>query len=143
MICSMSDAVQMLTDRMHRYCHLFDAGRFDEFAAQFAHGRWHRAEPGEVATRRWIEDWVLTYDGSPRTQHCTTNLIVEVDEAAGTASASSYVTVMQAVEGFPLQAVFCGRYLDRFERVGDEWLWRERAVESLLRGDTSRHVRSS
>jgi hypothetical protein len=142
MIGAMSDVVDLLTRKMFNYCHLFDTGRFDEFADQFAHGQWHRADPGAPATRKWIDDRVLTYDGSPRTQHCTTNLIVEVDPSGHLATARSYVTVMQAVDGFPLQAVLGARYLDRFELVEGEWLWRQRGVETLVRGDTSRHVRS-
>jgi hypothetical protein len=138
----MSDSVQILTAKVHRYCELFDTGQFDEFAAQFAHGQWHRAEPGAEATRQWIEEWVLTYDGRPGTQHLTTNLIVEVDEGAGTATASSYITVIQGVEGFPMQPIFGGRYKDRFERRGGEWVWLERKVLSDVRGDTSHHVRS-
>ena len=138
----MADSVQILTAKLHRYCELFDTGQFDEFAAQFADGQWHRAEPGKDATRAWIDEWVLTYDGRPGTQHLTTNLIVEVDEEAGTATASSYITVIQGVEGFPMQPIFGGRYKDRFERRGGEWVWLERNVLSDVRGDTSHHVRS-
>ena len=104
-------------------------------------GQWFRAEPGTPATRRWIDEHVLIYEGSPRTKHVTTNLIVDVDDAAGTAEAQSYVTVLQALPDFPLQPIFSGRYQDRFERVDGEWRWRERRVLADLYGDTSRHRR--
>ena len=57
-------------------------------------------------------------DGTPRTKHVTTNLIVEVDDDAGTATGRSYFTVLQAVPGLPLQPIVAGRYHDRFVRDG-------------------------
>ncbi len=140
-IATGSDTVQHLTNRIYRYAELFDTGEFDAFAAQFEHGVWHKAEPGAAGVRKYIDEHVLTYDGSPRTKHVTTNLILEVDEAAGTATAEAYVTVFQALPDFPLQAIFSGRYRDRFERVDDDWRWTERRVLGDLYGDVSRHVR--
>src|SRR5260370_11926410 len=61
----MPDSAQQITSMVHRYCELFDTGQLDEFAAQFEHGQWHRAEPGAAATRRWIDEHVLLYDGLP------------------------------------------------------------------------------
>jgi hypothetical protein len=138
---SAADSRQTIIAMIHRYCELFDTGDFDGFAAQFAHGQWHRAEPGAAATRQWIADHVLTYDGRPGTQHLTTNVIVDVDEDAGTATASSYITVMQGLPDFPMQPIFGGRYKDTFERVDGEWVWRQRTVLGDVYGDTSRHVR--
>jgi 3-phenylpropionate/cinnamic acid dioxygenase small subunit len=137
----MPDAAQQITTLMNRYCELFDTGQFDEFAAQFEHGQWHRADPGTTAARRWIEDNVHRYDGLPRTKHLTTNLTVEVDEEAGTAVARSYITVLQALPEFPLQPIFAGRYRDRFARVDGCWRWMRREVIGDLHGDVSHHVR--
>ena len=107
----MTDSVKTLSDMIYNYSELFDTGDFDGFAAQFEHGRWHRAEPGTAATRQWIADHVQVHDGLPRTKHVITNLIVDVDEDAGTATSRSYITVWQAVPPeLPLQAVFSGRY---------------------------------
>ncbi|HEU5265407.1 MAG TPA: nuclear transport factor 2 family protein [Jatrophihabitans sp.] len=139
----MSDAVVQLTAMIYDYCELFDTGRFDAFAAQFEHGQWHRAEPGAAGARQWIADNVLTYDGLPGTKHLTSNLVVEVDEVAGTAAARSYITVLQAAPGFPLQPIFAGRYRDRFVRVDGTWRWARREVLADLYGDASRHVRSA
>lgn len=137
----MADSVGQITALVYDYCELFDTGRFDEFAAQFEHGQWHRAEPGAAAARRWIDEHVHTHDGLPRTKHLTTNLTVEVDEAAGTATARSYITVLQALPDFPLQPIFAGRYRDRFARVDGRWRWTRREVIGDLYGDVSRHVR--
>lgn len=137
----MAEAAEQITALVYDYCELFDTGRFDEFAAQFEHGQWHRADPGAAAARRWIDDHVQLYDGLPRTKHLTTNLTVEVDEQAGTATARSYITVLQALSGFPLQPIFAGRYRDRFERVDGRWRWTRREVIGDLYGDVSHHVR--
>lgn len=137
----MSDAEAVLTGMVHRYCGLFDAARFDEFAAQFEHGQWHRADPGAAAARRWIDEYVLLYDGRPGTNHVTTNLVVEVDADGVSATASSYVTVFQSLPDFPLQPIYAGRYRDRFARVGDEWRWLRRQSIGDLYGDISHHVR--
>jgi hypothetical protein len=137
----MPDAAQQITAIINHYCELFDTGQLDAFAGQFEHGQWHRAGPGAEATRQWIDEHVLLYDGSPATKHLTTNLVVEVSEEAGTATARSYITVLQALPGFPLQPIFAGRYRDSFTRVGDEWRWIRREVIGDLYGDVSHHVR--
>jgi hypothetical protein len=49
----MPDSVKQIAALVHRYCELFDTGQFDEFAAQFEHGQWHRADPDAAAARRW------------------------------------------------------------------------------------------
>jgi 3-phenylpropionate/cinnamic acid dioxygenase small subunit len=135
------DTVQHLTNRIYRYAELFDTGQFDAFAAQFEHGVWHRAEPGADGVRKYLSENVRTYDGSPCTKHVTTNLVLDVDEDDGTATAASYVTVFQALPDFPLQPIFSGRYRDRFERVDGDWRWVERQVIGDLYGDVSHHVR--
>ena len=109
----MSDAVQQISDLMFRYAELFDTGQFDEFAALFEHGQWHKAEPGAAAARQWITDNVRLYDSLTHTKHVTTNVVVDVDEDAGTATATAYVTIFQALPDFPLQPIFSGRYQDR------------------------------
>jgi 3-phenylpropionate/cinnamic acid dioxygenase small subunit len=138
----MPDSAGQITALVYRYCELFDTGQFDEFAAQFEHGQWHRADPGAAAARRWIDEYVHLYDdGLPRTKHLTTNLTVEVSEGGGTATARSYITVLQALPDFPLQSIFAGRYRDRFARVDGRWRWMRREVIGDLYGDVSRHVR--
>jgi ketosteroid isomerase-like protein len=80
-------------------------------------------------------------DGTPRTKHVTSNLRVDVDEAAGTARSASYFTVLQGLPDFPLQAIVAGRYEDRFERAGEGWRFAERRMFVDLVGDVSRHLR--
>ncbi|WP_256333051.1 nuclear transport factor 2 family protein [Streptomyces sp. 2131.1] len=83
---------------------------------------------------------IIHADGTPRTQHVTTNIGVEVDEQAGTAVARSYVTVLQALADLPLQPVAAGRYRDRFARREGQWRFVERRVQIRMVGDVSRHL---
>ena len=136
----MTDAVKEISDLMFRYAELFDTGRFDEFAALFEHGKWHKADPDAAAARKWIDDNVQLYNGLTHTKHVTTNVVIDVDEVAGTAQASAYVTIFQALPDFPLQPIFSGRYQDRLKRIDARWWWSERAVVGDLYGDISRHV---
>lgn len=137
----MTDDIRQISDLIHHYAELFDTGRFDEFAALFEHGRWHRAAPGREAARAWIDEHVRLYDGLTRTKHVTTNLIVEVDDAAGTATARSYVTIFQALPDFPLQPIFAGGYRDTLKRIDGTWWFDQRDVVNDLYGDISRHVK--
>ena len=79
-------------------------------------------------------------DGTPGTKHVTTNLILDIDDGAGTASARSYWTVLQAVPGLPLQPILAGRYHDRFERDAGRWHFTERRYLVDLVGDVSHHM---
>jgi hypothetical protein len=87
----------------------------------------------ETTTRRYE-------DGTPRTKHLTTNLIIEVDEEAGTATARSYWMVFQAVPGLPLQPILTGRYHDTFGRRGSAWRFTARRFLVDLVGDVSHHL---
>jgi ketosteroid isomerase-like protein len=79
-------------------------------------------------------------DGTPRTKHVTTNIIVEVDDVAGTATGRSYFSVLQAATGLGLQVIVAGRYRDRFARHDGRWRFIERRFTTDLVGDVSRHL---
>jgi hypothetical protein len=98
---------------------------------------------GSAAVEDMLHHMLRRYpDGTPRTAHVTTNLLIQVDETAGTASATSYITILQAEPDskFPLQAIFSGRYQDRFHRLQGEWHFLERALVPTLLGDLSRNA---
>jgi hypothetical protein len=80
-------------------------------------------------------------DGTPHTRHITTNILIEVDEEAGTANSQSYYTVLQSLPEFALQPIACGTYRDRFERSGQRWSFKERSVQTRFVGDMSHHRR--
>jgi ketosteroid isomerase-like protein len=97
---------------------------------------------GRDAIEKMLQDMVIVYDdGTPRTQHVTTNIAIEVDEEAGTAASRSYFTALQAVPDLALQPIVSGRYHDRFERRDGQWHFVERRVRTDLVGDVTRHLR--
>ena len=67
----------------------------------------------------------VNLDGTSRTRHHITNLIIEVDEEAGTATARAYWTVLSSARGLPQQPVLAGRYQNRFERHDGTWRFTE------------------
>ncbi len=99
---------------------------------------------GREAIEKLLRDSVIIYDdGTPRTKHVTTNLAIEVDEAAGAAVSRSYFTALQALPDMALQPIVSGRYHDRFARLDGRWPFVERRVRTDLFGDLSRHLRRS
>ena len=90
-----------------------------------------------------LADATFVGSGTPRTQHVTSDIAIEVEEQTGTAVARSYVTVLQALPDLPLKPVAAGRYRDRFERRGGQWRFIERHVDIRLVGDVSRHLRQA
>jgi len=128
------------------YAELLDAGDLDAVAGLFEHGEFRSARDGSVRrgsaeVRRMYEPVLLYDDGTPRTKHVLGNLVVRVDESAGSATASCTFTVMQADPAAGLRPVLAGRYVDRFVRdPGDGWHFRERTVHPDLVGDLSHHM---
>jgi ketosteroid isomerase-like protein len=96
---------------------------------------------GQSAIYELFHSTVRIYeDGTPRTKHVTSNLQIEVDEEAGTATARSYFTVLQATAALPLQPIVAGRYHDRFLRRDGRWRFAERRFSTDLVGDVSQHL---
>ncbi|MGA5821526.1 nuclear transport factor 2 family protein [Kitasatospora sp. NPDC094028] len=128
-----------------RYAELVDDGDFAGLGALLADADFTGGAGtvhGSEAIERMFRDTVIVHaDGTPGTHHVTTNLAVEVDERAGTATARSYVTVLQALPGFPLQTIAAGRYRDGFERRDGRWHFTRRRVRITLLGDVGRHLR--
>src|SRR4051812_41651275 len=67
-------------------------------------------------------------DGTTLTRHLTTNVILDIDEAADTATARSSFVVFQATPSVPLQPIIAGRYRDAFTRVDGEWRFTRREM---------------
>jgi len=132
---------------VYGYAERVDLGDFAGVAQLFARAKYKGGGPddpgvdGVGAVQEILETMVRRYDdGTPRTKHMTTNLVIDADEEAGTATARSYYTVLQQLDGFPLQAIIAGRYHDTFEHVDSEWHLTERVIFCDLIGDLSRHL---
>ncbi|MCS7276026.1 MAG: nuclear transport factor 2 family protein [Dehalococcoidia bacterium] len=129
---------------IYEYASRLDAGDLHGVGALFAQGEIvsgdnvaRGAEEVEALYRQWVR---IYPDGTPRTKHLTANVVVEVDEARGTASARSVFVVFQQTDSLPLQPIIAGRYEDEFARRGDEWCFRRRRIISELFGDLSQHL---
>jgi hypothetical protein len=130
------------------YAFLVDDGEFGQLGELLAEADFSLnggpAASGREAIERLARETLLTYDdGTPRTRHVTTNIIIEVDEEQRAATSSSYFTVFQALPGFPLQAIASGRYRDRFGQRDGRWRFTRRLVTTSFTGDVSRHVRTA
>ena len=137
------EAVERL---LYRYAELIDAGDFAGVGELFAGcvlkaGGRVLANRDSAAVQRTYEMTTRRYeDGTPHTRHVVTNVVIEVDDELGTASARSTFTVFQSLPDFPLQPIIAGRYLDRFTRERGEWRFEEREMVPELFGDLSRHL---
>jgi hypothetical protein len=66
---------------------------------------------------------------------------VRVAADRATATATSYITVLQATDALPLQVIASNRHEDTFERVDGTWRFSGRTDHPGLLGDMSHHVR--
>ena len=138
---------QQIANLIARYAFATDDGDFAALGSLFAEASFRlndgAAVHGAAAVTELAHRVLQTYpDGTPRTRHVTSNLLIEMDEQAGTAQSRSYFTVFQSLPDLPLQPIAAGRYRDRFIRDGDgAWRFAERSVSTDFTGDTSHHVR--
>jgi SnoaL-like domain len=143
----MTEASIQISNLIARYAELIDSGDFDGVADLL--GNAAIGADGSLLTGRdailslYSSTTRLYPDGTPGTKHVTSNLLLDIDEEAGTATARTYWTVLQAVPGLPLQPILAGRYHDRFERRGDTWGFTERRYLIDLIGDVSQHMISA
>src|SRR5260221_14013234 len=113
-----------ITALVYRYAELLDAGDMDGVVALFADATWRSAATGNVLRTpeeiRAVYDRIMLYDGTPKTQHLMSNLVIDVVEGADEATGRCYYTVLQGLEpGEPIQAIVAGRYIDRYRRGSD------------------------
>jgi len=122
----MTQSAVDIANLLYRYAELIDAGDLPGVAGLFRHAR---IKTREGAPTIGADELLVLFSasvkrypcGTPRTKHVVSNPIIEIDEAAHRATARSYYTVLQAVDGFPLQPIAAGRYHDAFERVDGVW----------------------
>jgi hypothetical protein len=127
------------------YCERIDTGDFDGVGQLFEHGA--LTEPGGTELARGSEAvaafyaaGTLLHDGSPRTKHLVTNIVLDLDEAAGIAAVrSSYLVLQQAGDG-PLHPIITGHYHDTFECPEGRWRFAERRFFVDLVGDLREHL---
>ncbi|MDI9899275.1 nuclear transport factor 2 family protein [Rhodococcus sp. IEGM 1409] len=144
-------AESAIRDLLCEYTHLIDQGRLREVAALFAQSDYGQCGPDGVATTVISSDadavfaacngFIRMYDDPPipRTKHLLTNTRISVDGESATAL--SYVTVIQGIEDLALQPILSGRYFDRFTCVDGTWQFSSRLFCLDNMGDMSAHAK--
>jgi ketosteroid isomerase-like protein len=140
-------AVHAITNLIYSYAERIDNGDFAGVAGIFEHATltfegFDDAISGREAVEKLYTNTTRRYDdGTPRTKHVMTNVIVEVADDASDASSRSYFTVLQAVPGeFALQPVIAGRYRHTYERVDGRWRIATMHIIIDLTGDLGHHM---
>jgi 3-phenylpropionate/cinnamic acid dioxygenase small subunit len=143
----MTSARDEITDLLFIYAERIDAGDFAGVADLFTEAEisftgFDQVRRGRDQVLTMYESSTRRYpDGTPKTKHVMTNVIVAVDELNDTATSRSYFTVLQAVAGtLGLQVIIAGRYEDRFELAESSWRFTSRHVMVDLVGDLSAHL---
>lgn len=140
-----TDASDQIRNLLGEYCERIDAGDFDGVGALFADGALADEHGTELArgaegVAAFYRSGTMLHDGSPRTKHLVSNTVLEVDDAAGTATARSSYTVLQQTPRLALQPIITGRYRDRFVRGDGRWRFAERRFVVDLLGDLADHL---
>jgi ketosteroid isomerase-like protein len=144
------DSAREIENLIYTYAERIDAGDLDGVADLFTHGRICGVEDGPPETVFAGRDRVrsmyqmatrLYPDGTPKTKHHTTTVIVRVADSGDRAQSSSYYAVTQATDDLPLQLIITGRYRDTFHRLDGRWWFDTRIMFVDQTGDLSHHLK--
>jgi 3-phenylpropionate/cinnamic acid dioxygenase small subunit len=135
-----------ITTLMFRYAECVDAADFDGIGELFADAViTNEGVAGEIAGAEAVKQLYANTnrvhdDGTLRTRHLTANVQVDIEEAAGTATARSVFVVFQQTATLPLQPIVSGRYRDRFHRSNRGWRFALRHIVVDHIGDVREHL---
>ena len=113
----MTDSAREIENLLYTHAARVDAGDLDGVAALFEHGRIRGSKDGPPAVftgsagvRQMFSMAIHLYeDGTPKTMHFTTNVLIEVDDDGRTARSAANYLVTQATPTLPLQVLVTGR----------------------------------
>jgi 3-phenylpropionate/cinnamic acid dioxygenase small subunit len=142
----MTSDEQAIRNLLFDYAERIDRGDLDGMARLFEHAAYRAGDQPPITDWRRVaqlnKSLVILYDdGTPKTQHVTTNLLIELDATGAAASARSRFSVLQAAPGQALQVIVAGRYHDRFEKHAGAWRFSARHIFMDLLGDLTHHLR--
>jgi 3-phenylpropionate/cinnamic acid dioxygenase small subunit len=142
----MTSDEQAIRNLLFSYAERIDRGDIDGMARLFEHAAYRAGDQPAIRDWRRVAQLnkslvILYQDGTPKTQHVTTNVLIELDANGATAAARSRFSVLQGAPGQPLQVIVAGRYHDRFEKVGGAWQFNARHILMDLIGDLTHHLR--
>ena len=138
---------EAITKLLYTYAERIDAGDFAGVAEVFAHATltfegFAEAVSGPAAVQSLYERTTRRYeDGTPRTKHVMTNVMVDVAPDGISATSRSYFTVLQAVPGaLTLQPVIAGRYRNAYACVDGKWHFTKVHIVIDLMGELAHHM---
>ena len=148
LVTPQEQAVRSIKALMYTYAECVDLARFNELGELFSHGELtstSSADPGDGMSG---DDVAAFYratnkvhgDGTLRTRHVASNVIVDIAEDGQTAAARSYFAVHQGTDALPLQPIVAGRYEDDFALVDEQWRFARRLVIVDQIGDMREHL---
>ncbi len=135
-----------ITTLLFRYTELIDAADFEGIgelltdATLTNEGYEGSVDGGAAIAALYRRTNRVHDDGTLRTRHVTANVVVEIDEVAGTATARSAFVVFQQTPNVPLQPIVTGRYRDRFARTHGRWHFAARHIIVDHVGDVREHL---
>lgn len=131
---------------MYRYAKCVDQARWGDLQELFADAvvRANTSEDvatgGEAIAALWSAVNKVHPDGTLRTRHLITNIVIDLDEEADEATAESYFMVFQATDQVPLQPIAGGRYFDTFRRRNGIWAFAVKDIQVDQTGNVSDHL---
>ncbi len=133
---------------MYTYAECVDLARFDELGELFSHGVLTSTSAVDPDDAMSGDDVAAFYratnkvhdDGTLRTRHVASNVVVEVADHGQSASARSYFAVHQGTDALALQPIVAGRYEDNFALVDGQWRFARRMVIVDQIGDMREHL---
>jgi 3-phenylpropionate/cinnamic acid dioxygenase small subunit len=134
-----------VAELLARYAEAMDAGDFAAVGELLQHATLTDQDGNEIASgaeqiRALYTSTTRRHaDGTPRTAHVITNVIVDPD-GDDRAEVRSRFTVLQATEALPLQPVVVGRYVDTVERRDAVWCFVRRRMIPESWGDVREHL---
>jgi 3-phenylpropionate/cinnamic acid dioxygenase small subunit len=140
------ESYHAITTLLYRYAECIDAADFDGIGALFANGGIsNEGYDGQITGADAVANLYRSTnrvheDGTLRTRHLTTNVIVDIDEDAGHARTRSAFVVVQATPDLPLQPIVAGRYHDEFVRDAGGWRFAHRHILLEQLGDVQQHL---
>lgn len=141
-------AVRSIKALMYIYAECVDLARFDELGELFSHGVLTSTSAADPDDGMSGDDVAAFYratnkvhgDGTLRTRHVASNVIVDVAEDGHSATARSYFAVHQGTDALPLQPIVAGRYHDDFTLIHGQWRFARRMVIVDQIGDMREHL---
>jgi len=138
-----SDADE-ITRLVHSYVRLLDGGDVNGVVALFEFSTWRSLPNGSVLRGseevRPVYENLLAREGGLQTKHLITNLSIDVEPGATTASSHCYWTVLRSAPGEPIGITLSGQYTDRFEKFDGHWRFVDRLITTDRTSDPPDHA---